>query len=91
MLIPNFKFSFLGGYKVQDSKFTIGRIYGDIDLTPPASPERERWRAGLNYLARQPGVSKEPDALHIRLGIELSPDMSGNFFDMINKINKIFL
>jgi len=41
--------------------FTVGRIEGDAELTPPASPERERWRAGLTCRARQSGVSQEPD------------------------------
>ena len=46
------------GCQVQGSRFTVGRIQGDIGLI-------------LDFRARQPGVSQEPDELRIRLGIEL--------------------
>jgi len=45
------------GCQVQGSKFTVGRIQGDIGLT-------------LDFRARQPGVSQEPDELRIHIGIE---------------------
>jgi len=42
----------------------------EIEVAPPASPERERWRAGPDLSTRLPGILKEPDGLWIRQGIE---------------------